>query len=277
MKQDSITFNEQVVVITGAGRGLGASYARQFASRGAHVVVHDAGVARDGSGFDEGPANSVAQEIQNAGGKASTAFQNLNTAVQCQALINDVLSQHGRIDVLIHNAGLVTYTGIEATTDEEWARLSAININAPFWLCRAVWPIMRQAEYGRIVLTASGYGLKAWEGSDVTAYGIGKAAQFGLMNGLAGEGMAHNIKVNAISPVAVTRIYRAKLPPNVNTAESVAPGVVLLGSKECPWTGKVLQAVNNKFVVAELENQAKYESDSLTTPEELLKNLGEIK
>lgn len=265
-----IRFDNQVVLVTGAGRGLGAAHAKLFAKRGASVIVHDAGVSRDGCGGDQGPALSVAEQIRANGDSAFVETQNLSDRFACDALIENVVTKHGRLDVLVHSAGLVAYKGIEDTTDEEWDRLLRINIEAPFWLCRAVWPIMKRQQYGRIVLTVSGYGLKTIDGSDVTAYGVGKGAQFGLMNGLAGEGLQYGILANAISPVAATRIFRAKVAPDELLPESVAPGVVLLGSQKCPGTGMVLHAAGGKFAVRTLSMIKEFELGQDSTPEQVL-------
>lgn len=246
-----INFDHQVVLVTGAGGGLGAAYAQLFAERGARVVVHDAGVDRVGQGHDDNIARRVADTITASGGDAITATQDLSTREGCEALINQTLDECGRLDALIHSAGLVFYKGIEATTVQEWETLRQINIDAPFWLCRAVWSTMKQQEYGRIVLTLSDYGLQTYEGSDVTAYGVGKAAQYGLMNMLAGEGTANGIFVNAICPVAATRIFRRKVAPDELTPQAVAPGVVFLASSSCQFTGKVLHARDGKFALGQ--------------------------
>ena len=270
---NNIRFDGQTIVVTGGGRGLGAAYARLLAARGGTVVVHDAGVDRAGCGGDEGPANDVAAEIKAAGGKALVETANLATQAACEALIDNVLAQTGRIDALIHSAGIVRYDGIAETPADEWIRMREINIDAPFWLCRAVWPHMRAQRYGRIVLTASGYGLIPWPDSDVTAYGVGKAAQFGLMNGLAGEGERFGIKANVVAPVANTRIYRADVPAGTMTPASVAPGVVLLAARECPWNGMVLRAAGGKFGLAQLSAQPEVEFGSASTPEAILAGL----
>lgn len=268
-----VSFENQVILVTGAGRGLGATYAQLFAERGATVIVHDAGVRQDGTGDDPGPAWAVAEAIRTHGGSAFEETLNLSTQSACQALIDNVMNRCGRLDALVHSAGLVAYKGIEETTDEEWQRLLHINIEAPFWLCRAVWPIMKRQNYGRIVLTVSGYGLKCYDDSDVTAYGVGKAAQFGLMNGLAGEGKRQGILVNAISPVAATRMFRRPVAPNEFSPASVAPGVVLLGSRQCPVTGKVLHAAGGKFGLAEFQSTKEFDLGPTPTPEQVLEVL----
>lgn len=266
----TIRFDDQVVLITGAGRGLGAAYAQLFAQRGATVVVHDAGVQPDGTGDDPDVAQVVATAIRAAGGTAFVETHNLSDQHMCQALIDAVVARCGRLDVFVHSAGLVVYKGIAHTTDAEWERLLRINIEAPFWLCRAVWPIMQRQQYGRIILTVSGYGLRAYDDSDVTAYGVGKAAQFGLMNGLAGEGRSQGILVNAIAPVAATRIFRRQVAPDELRPEYVAPGVVFLGSQKCTWTGKVLQAAGGRFALSTLDPTEVHDLGQQATPEHIM-------
>lgn len=244
-----ITFDEQVVLVTGAAGGLGRAYAEAVARRGATVVVHDAGVGRDGTGEDPSAAEAVAAELRAAGHTADARSENLATKDGCDDLVGGVLQAHGRLDALVHSAGIVRYSTITETSEQEWRRMLAVNVEAAWWLARAAWPTMVAAHYGRIVLTVSGYGLRAYDGSDVTAYGVGKAAQFGLMNGLAGEGAELGIKVNAIEPIAATRIFRRSASPGELTADSVAPAAVALAARECPVTGVVVNAADGAYQV----------------------------
>lgn len=244
---DEIVFAGRVVLVTGAGRGLGRAYARLLAARGAQVVVHDAGVALDGTGQDRTVADTVAAEIATAGGRAFAAYEDLAQPVACAALVTRTMERFGRIDALVHSAGIVSYTGIEATDDLTWERLRRVNIDAPFLLARAVFPHMKRQRYGRIVLTVSGHGLFATEAEDLTAYGMSKAAQFGLMNMLASEGRSHGILANAISPVAATRMYRRRVEPGEAAPELIAPGVVFMASERCSFTAVVLRANDGNF------------------------------
>ncbi|HET7616483.1 MAG TPA: SDR family NAD(P)-dependent oxidoreductase, partial [Bacillales bacterium] len=118
-----VRFDNQFVLVTGAGRGLGAAYARLIASRGGMVIVHDAGVERDGTGGDPGPATNVTESIKAAGGMAEAEFQDLSTREGCEDLVSSVLKRHGRIDAFVHSAGIVRYHGIAETSTEEWERM----------------------------------------------------------------------------------------------------------------------------------------------------------
>lgn len=246
-----IRFDGQVVLVTGAGRGLGRSHALAFAERGAQVLVHDAGVAKDGSGGDQTVADGVVAEIRAAGGQAAAAYENLESSDACRSLIERIEADFGRLDVLVHNAGLVHFAGVEETDDATWRRIMAVNLEAPFWLSQAAFPMMRHQGYGRMVVTVSGHGLfPPSDKTDLVAYGVSKAALFGLMNQLVAEGQADGIRVNAISPVAATRIYRRQIEPGTLTPEQITPGVVFLSSSCCELSGAVLRAAGGRFKVA---------------------------
>ena len=245
---DTIRFDGQVVLVTGAGRGLGRAYALSFAERGAHVVVHDAGVERDGSGGDPAVAETVAREIGDRGGSALVSVEDVGDRAGCEALIARSLERFGRLDALVHNAGVVSFAAIVDTDEAAWERMARVNLAAPFWLCRAAWPTLRQQGYGRIVLTVSGVALSVERATDdLAAYSSGKASQFGLMNSLAAEGAAHGILVNAISPVASTRMSREPADTNSLSPEHVAPAVVFLASRRCGLSGVVVRVAGGRI------------------------------
>jgi NAD(P)-dependent dehydrogenase (short-subunit alcohol dehydrogenase family) len=244
-----IRFDGQVVVVTGAGRGLGASYARLLAARGASVVVHDAGVAPDGSGFDPAVADGVVRDIVGQGGIAVACHENLESAEGCRRLVERAIDRFRRVDALIHNAGLVIFATVEEMDRATWERMVSLGVDASFHLVRAVLPHMRQQRYGRIVLTTSGRAMRVEDAaSGLVGYSMGKMAQVGLMVTLARETEELDIRVNAVSPVAATRVLRRSAPALL--PEHVAPGVAFLASSACDFSGVVLCAAGGRFSVA---------------------------
>jgi NAD(P)-dependent dehydrogenase (short-subunit alcohol dehydrogenase family) len=244
----AVRFDGQTVVVTGAGRGLGRAYSLLLADRGANVLVHDAGVAPDGSGFDQTVADAVVAEIRAAGGVAEAAYDNLMTRESCDGVIAAAVERFGRLDALIHNAGLSLHRSLEETDEESWSRLLRVNGEAAFRLVKGAFPVMRGQQYGRIVLTLSGHALYSDASSaDLVAYATTKAMQFGLMNAAAAAGEPHGIRVNAISPVAATRMFTREVPPGALMPEQVAPGAVFLASRECHVSAAVLRAADGRF------------------------------
>lgn len=274
--QQAIRFDRQVAIVTGAGRGLGAAYARLIAARGAAVVVHDAGVAQDGSGFDPTIANEVVKEITGAGGTAAASHENLEDAAACTRVVELAVSRFGRLDALIHNAGLVVFADLEETDRALWDRMVAIGINAPFHLARAAVPEMRRRGYGRIVLTTSGRAMRVEDcRPGLTAYATTKLAQVGFMVALAAELRGTGIQVNAISPVAATRVLRRSAPEL--SPELVAPGVAFLASEACDFSGVILNAAGGRFSVSTCEHSDEvYLGPTPVSPEGLVARWSEI-
>jgi len=267
--QQFIRFDGQVIVVTGAGRGLGAAYARLFAARGGAVVVHDAGVAQDGSGFDPSVADAVVAEITAAGGTAAACYENLEDPVAAVRVVEFAVSRFGRLDVLVHNAGLVVFASLEATDRAVWDRMISIGVDAPFHLARAAVPHMQRQGYGRIVLTTSGRAMRVEHCvPGLIAYSAAKMAQVGLMVGLAAELNNTNIRVNAISPVAATRVLRRHAPEL--TPELVAPGVVFLASSACTISAAVLNAAGGRFSAAWWERTDEFDlGPTAASPEDI--------
>lgn len=246
-----IRLDEQVAIITGSGRGLGAAYARLLAERGTRVVIHDAGVNKDGTGFDPNVAADAASRIREAGGVAFPSNVILDSRDNCQSLVETTLEKFGRLDILIHNAGWVAYQSVQELTPDFLQRAISISLEAPTWLAQAAFPIMKQQNYGRIVLTASDRAIyKQYALSGLAPYAMGKMAQIGLMNVLAVEGKEHGILVNAISPVAKTRMWNVQDEPEDLRPDQVAPGVLYLASPECRESGFILRASNGQFTAA---------------------------
>ncbi|MGH3045567.1 MAG: SDR family NAD(P)-dependent oxidoreductase [Gaiellaceae bacterium] len=245
-----IRFDGQVALVTGSGRGLGAAYARALAGRGAAVVVHDAGVEVDGSGRDPAVADALVAEIEAAGGTAAECYANLESESACAETVELALERFGRLDVLVHNAGLLRWEELEQA-HESWERMRRVNVDAPFHVTRAAFPVMKRQGYGRLVFTTSGRAM-AMESTrpGLAAYSVGKMAHFALMIVAAAEGARHGILANAIAPVAATRMLRRQVETGELTPEQVAPGVLFLASDRCSVSGKVLEAGGGEFDVA---------------------------
>lgn len=246
-----IRLDDQVAIITGSGRGLGAAYARLLADRGARVVIHDAGVSKDGTDSDVAVAADAARSIQEAGGTAFPSTELLDSRENCRRLVETALEQFGRLDVLIHNAGWVAYQSIEELTPDFLRRAISVNVEAPTWLAQAAFPAMKRQNYGRIVLTTSDRAIyRQYALNGLAPYAMGKMAQIGLMNVLAVEGKEHGILVNAICPVAKTRMWGIQDEPEDLRPDQVAPGVLYLASRECQDSGFILRAGNGQFTAA---------------------------
>ena len=225
-----LRFDDRVAVVTGAGRGLGRSYALLLASRGARVVVNDTGTSLTGDGADPGPADEVVREIEAAGGQATACTESVATAVGGQAIIQAALDHFGRIDVLIHNAGTVRRASLTDMSYDDFDAVLDVHLRGAFHVVRPAFPLMRAARYGRIVLTSSIGGL--YGNHDVANYAVAKAGVIGLSNVVALEGAADDVKCNVIVPSAVTRMAEgldtSAYPPM--GPEQVAPVVGLAGS-----------------------------------------------
>lgn len=240
-----IRFDNRVVLVTGAGRGLGAAYARAFAERGASVIVHDAGVEADGNGGDPSVAQAVADEI---GGLA--CFENLEDHDAGTRVVDAALGRFGRLDAVIQNAGLVIWEELE-DADRSWDRMRRISIDAAFQITRAAFPVMKSQGYGRFVFTTSGRAMAVERTKPgLAAYAVGKMAQFGLMIVAAAEGEEHGIRANAISPAAATRVLVREVARGELEPEQVVPGVLFLACEQCSFSGKVLEAAGGEFDVA---------------------------
>ncbi|WP_439864967.1 SDR family NAD(P)-dependent oxidoreductase [Pseudomonas antarctica] len=241
-------FTGKTAVITGAGRGLGLAYAQALAARGANVVISDIGADSLGVGADGSVAMKAARALQAKGFSAVGDHADLSTEQGCRQLIETAIEAFGQLDILIHNAGWVGYQAIEDADSAFIGRALAINIYAPVWLCKHAWTYLKRSPAARVVLTSSDRAMYApYAQPGLTAYAAGKMAQLGIMNALSMEGAAAGILVNAVSPVARTRMWGEEGEPADLKPEWVAPGVVFLASGECQDTGYILRASNGQF------------------------------
>lgn len=245
-----LRFDDRVAVITGAGRGLGAAYAKLLASRGAKVVVNDPGVSMAGDGNDIGPAQQVVQEIISAGGKAVANTDSVATPEGGEAIIKAALDHFGRIDIVIHNAGIVRRAALKEMSYADFESVLDVHLRGGFHVVRAAFPRMCEAGYGRIVLTGSINGLYGNRG--VVNYSAAKAGLIGLSNVAAIEGEEYGVKSNIILPGAVTRMAEgldtSKYPPM--DPELVAPAVAWMAHESCTITGEMLIAIAGRIARA---------------------------
>lgn len=241
-------------LVTGAAGGLGLAYSRLLAERGAQVVMHDVGAGTDGRGADPQRILRSVEVLQGQGLPVQAASGPIDHRSGCHALVQDLLQQHGRIDFLIHNAGWVEYQPLEAIEDEALDQTLCLAAKTPLWLAQAVWPAMRAAGGGRIVITTSDRALyPQYAQRGLSAYAMGKLAALGLVNVLALEGAEHGIVVNAVSPVAKTRMWGIEGEPDELHPEAVAQGVAYLASTRCHVGGWTLRASNGQFHALRLQ------------------------
>lgn len=246
-------FTGKTAIVTGGARGLGLSYARALALGGARVVISDIGADTAGAGSDASVVLAAAEALQAEGLTVIGHGGDLSTNEGCEQLIAYTLEAFGQLDILIHNAGWVGYQNIADLDAAFLERAMAINLYAPLWLCKHAWPHLLHSSAPRIILTTSDRAMYAqYEQTGLVAYSAGKMAQLGIMNALSHEGLDAGIKVNAISPVAKTRMWGVTDEPDELKPEWVTPGVLFLASTQCEDTGYIVRASNGQFTATRL-------------------------
>jgi NAD(P)-dependent dehydrogenase (short-subunit alcohol dehydrogenase family) len=272
-----IRFDGKVAIVTGAGGGLGRQHALELARRGAKVLVNDLGGSMDGTGGNSAAAEAVVAEIKAMGGEAIANGSSVTDDAGVAKMIKDAMDAWGRIDILIANAGILRDKSFSKMTVEDFELVLNVHLMGTMKPTKAVWEIMKAQNYGRIVVTTSSSGLYGNFGQ--SNYGAAKLGIIGFMNTIKLEGQKNNIHINAISPVAATRMTEGLMPPEVLEKlkpEYVTPGVVYLVSEEAP-TGAILTAGAGVFALSRIiETEGVYLGEGGLSVEEVRDNWSKI-
>ena len=268
---------DRVIVVTGAGGGLGREYALTLAKEGASVVVNDLGGARDGTGAGHSMADQVVAEIKDGGGRAVANYDSVADAAGAANIVKTALDEFGKIDGIVSNAGILRDGTFHKMTDEAWDSVLKVHLYGGYNVIRAAWPHFREQSYGRIVVATSTSGLYGNFGQ--ANYSAAKLGLVGLINTLAQEGAKYNIKSNALAPIAATRMTEDILPPELFqklTPDYVAPVVGYLCSEEVPDTGSVFIVGGGKVQRAALFQNEGITFDHVPTVEDIAANWSTI-
>ena len=242
-----IRFDGRAAVITGAGGGLGRTYALEIARRGGMVVVNDLGGKADGTGGSHSMADQTVKEINEAGGKAVANYDSVSTPQGGEAIVKAALDAFGRVDVVINNAGILRDKTFAKLAPEDLEIVLDVHLKGAFYVTQPAFRVMKEQNYGRILFTASGAGIFGNFGQ--TNYGAAKMGLVGLSNVLAVEGAKNNIKCNVIAPIAKTRLTEQLLGPMADKLlpECVTPLSVFLVSEQCQLTHEIFDVGGGRY------------------------------
>ena len=273
----SVNFEGQVAIVTGAGNGLGRSHALELAKRGAKVVINDLGGARDGSGASSAAADEVVALIKANGGEAFAHGANVANFDEVQDMVKQTMDKWGRVDILINNAGILRDKTFAKMEIADFQLVMDVHVMGSVNCTKAVWQIMRDQDYGRIVMTTSSSGMYGNFGQ--SNYGAAKMAVLGFMNTLVIEGAKNNIKVNALAPTAATRMTEDLMPKQVLdmlTLEAVTAGALTLCHKDAPNRFILCAGAGGYSSTRLFETEGTYLAPEDQTPEGVLANFDEI-
>ena len=273
----TIRYDDRVAIVTGAGGGLGRSHAIELARRGARVVVNDLGGSVNGEGQNTDAALAVVAEIEAAGGSAMAHPANVADAAQVADMVAKTMERWGRVDILVNNAGILRDKSFSKMELADFDAVLGVHLMGSVNCTKAVWDIMKNQEYGRIVMTSSSSGLYGNFGQ--TNYGAAKLGVVGFMNTLVQEGAKYNIRVNALAPTAGTRMTEGLMNEqafNLLTPETVTPAVLFMVSEDAP-THTILAAGAGAFAVAKIvETEGMWLPEEEQTPEGIAAHWDEI-
>jgi NAD(P)-dependent dehydrogenase (short-subunit alcohol dehydrogenase family) len=273
----SVNFEGQVAIVTGAGNGLGRSHALELAARGAKVVINDLGGARDGSGASSTAADEVVALIKTRGGEAFAHGANVANFEEVQDMVAQTMEKWGRVDILINNAGILRDKTFAKMEIADFQLVMDVHVMGSVNCTKAVWQIMRDQNYGRIVMTTSSSGMYGNFGQ--ANYGAAKMAVLGFMNTLVIEGAKNNIHVNALAPTAATRMTEDLMPTAVLdmlTLEAVTAGALTLCHAEAPSRFILCAGAGGYSSTRLFETEGTYLAPSEQTPEGVLAHFDEI-
>jgi NAD(P)-dependent dehydrogenase (short-subunit alcohol dehydrogenase family) len=241
----TIRFDNKVAIVTGAGQGLGRSYAIALAARGAKVIVNDIGGAIDGSGSSQTPAEEVVDEIIKAGGEAVPNYDSVANRESATNIVKTALDSFGTVDILINNAGIVRDKSFHKMDLNDYEFVVQVHLMGSVYVTHAAYPIMREKNYGRILMVTSSAGIYGNFGQ--SNYGAAKMGIIGLMNTLKVETERNNININTLAPLAATRIAEPsgifdQYDANLVTPEAVTAMATYLVSEECIESGNIIAA-----------------------------------
>jgi len=272
----SYSFDGKVAIVTGAGGGLGRSHALELARRGARVVVNDLGGAMDGTGGSSDAALAVVEEIKAAGGEAIANGGSVSDRQGAASMVEDAMGAWGRVDILINNAGILRDKSFAKMELDDFQVVLDVHLIGSVNVTKAVWPIMREQNYGRIVMTTSPSGLYGNFGQ--ANYGAAKLGLVGFMNTLKIEGAKNNVHTNTIAPVAATRMTVDLIPEQAQAnlgPELVTPAVIYLCTEDAP-NGVIIQAQGGQYSIACIVENEGVNLGTGATVEDIAENYGRI-
>jgi NAD(P)-dependent dehydrogenase (short-subunit alcohol dehydrogenase family) len=273
-----LDFSGRVAIVTGAGGGLGRQHALALARRGAKVLVNDLGAGVDGSGGSASAAQKVVDEIRAAGGEALANGASVTDFDAVQAMVRQAADAWGRVDVLVSNAGILRDKSFAKMDLADFRLVLDVHLMGAVHCCKALWPLMQQQKYGRIVLTTSSSGLYGNFGQ--ANYGAAKMALVGLMQTLAIEGQKHGIHVNCLAPTAVTRMTEALFPPDMLEAfgpEAVVPAMLVLAGEQAPTRTTLCAGAGGVEAAHVTLTRGAFIGRGADAPEQLLEQLDAVR
>lgn len=282
-----IDFRGQVVVVTGAGRGLGRLYAMELARRGAMVVVNDVGGTMGGDGADPAVADHVTREITAAEGRAVASYDSVDSPEGGQHIVDTALERFGRLDAVVSNAGIFRTLPFDQLTPTDWARMRSVHLDGAFYLSQAAFRVMKAQGSGRFVFVLSSAGLFGQPNS--AHYAAAKAGLLGLTNAIAIEGSEHGILANSVLPFGISRMVTETIGGDEQAIgesmflqsidpQLVVPMVVFLASSACGLTHQNFSACAGRYarVFVGLGSGWIAEPTSAPTAEDIAVHLDEV-